>query len=438
MKILFKIILILFFVLPTKSVLASNDNISHVAHVPMDMMILTGTGEYLKSSIENAHSNGAKLLVITLDTPGGMLHVSQDMVQQILNAPLPVVVFVAPKGGTATSAGVFITLAGHVAAMSPGTSIGAAHPVQGDGKNIESDMRAKAENMTIAMVRAISEARGRNVEWAEKSVKESASVTEQEALKLNVIDLIAEDIPDLLEKLKGRKIKVGQNEMVLDDYSKLPLHEYQISFRDKAINVLADPNIAALLWLGATTGITLELYNPGAILPGVVGVICLLLALLVSSVIPISQGGLLLFILGAMLLALEVYVGSGILGFGGLVALSLGAVYLIDIQQAPDMTVSLELILPIILLAAGFLIFAAREVRKAYRKNPSTGVNSLIGQQGVAAEKIADKGRIFINGEYWNTRKSEDQPGIIEKGDKVEVISSEQGLELIVRKVNNS
>lgn len=407
----------------------------YVAVASMDMMILPGTAEYLKSSIAEAHASGAKALIVTLDTPGGMLQTSQEMVQELLNAPLPVIVYVHPSGGAATSAGVFITLAAHIAAMAPGTSIGAAHPVAGDGKDIEGDMRTKAENMTIAMVRSISQERGRNVEWAEKSVKESSSITEQEALKLGVIDVVAEDIPDLLRKIAGKKVVVQREEVTLEDYSALPVKDFAMNVRDQAINVLANPSIAALLWLGATTGITLELYNPGAIIPGMVGAICLVLALLVTSVIPISQGGLVLLILGAVLIAMEVYIGSGILGVGGLVSLTLGALYFVDVDLAPGMSVSLEMLLPVIALMGLLFFYIAAEGRKALRAEPSTGNEGMIGDFGTAVENIVDGGRVFVNGEYWNAVRAPDQEGIIEKDARVQVVAVQDGLALVVKKV---
>ena len=409
----------------------------HVAVITMDMMILPGTGAYLSAAIKTAHESGAKVLVVLLNTPGGMLQTSQEMVQELLNAPLPVVVYVHPGGGTATSAGVFITLAGHIAAMAPGTSIGAAHPVAGDGKDIEGDMRAKAENMTIAMVRSISQQRGRNVEWAEKSVKDSDSITERDALELGVIDVIADDIPALLKAITGMKVSIQQEERTLEDYSALPVQDIPMSLRDQGINVLANPSIAALLWLGATTGITMELYNPGAIFPGMVGAICLVLALLVSSVIPISHGGLVLLILGALLMALEVYVGSGILGIGGLIALTLGALYLIDVSQAPGMAVSLEVIIPAVLVMAGFLFYVATQVGKTFSKPLETGSEGIIGDEGTAVENIATTGRVFVNGEYWRAERSPAEERIIEKGARIVVESLQDGLVVVVRRVKD-
>ncbi len=404
-------------------------NNSHVAVIDMDMMILPGTQAYLEKSIDRAASSGAELLVVKLDTPGGMLNTSQEMIQIIFKAPIPVIMYVGPGGATATSAGVFITLAGHIAAMAPGTSIGAAHPVSGDGKDIEGDMREKVEQMTMAMVRSVAEQRGRNVEWAEKAVKESSSITEKEALDLKVIDLIAEDIPALLKQLKGFKIKVDNQEVELEDYSNLPVQEYEISVTDQAVNVLANPNIAALLWLGATAGISLEIYNPGSIIPGVVGVICLILALAVSQIIPINQGGLLLLIVGALLITAEFYVTSGILGFGGIVAIVLGALWLVDVAQAPNLQVSLEVIMPVALIIGGMMLWIVSSGARALKRQSSTGNEGLIGMTGIVTKNVSASGKVFVNGEYWNATSSS---GLIEKGAEVRIIRVQEGLVLEV------
>lgn len=417
---------------PSPVTMAGQD--PYVAVADMKMMMLPGTAAFLEKSIDEAALSGAKLLIVRLSTPGGMLTSTQQMVQDIFRSPIPVVIYVSPAGGTATSAGVFITLAAHVAAMAPGTSLGSAHPVQGDGKDIGGDMREKAEQMAIALIKSIAEERGRNVSWAEKAVKESSSITEKEALKLSVVDLVAENIPDLLRQLAGRSVKLEQGSVVLEDYSKLPLRSFEMSFKDRAVNVLANPNIAALLWLGATTGISLELYNPGAILPGVVGVICLILALAVSEVIPLSQGGILLFVFGALLIGLELYVPSGILGIGGIIAMVLGAIYLVDVSKAPDLAVAYEYIVPVVVLFGGFMLFVATAAVKALGRRATTGAEGLVGQHGTAISNFTEKGKVLINGELWNATSSS---GIIEKDAAVKVIAVQDGLLLAVRKISD-
>ena len=403
-----------------------------VAVIDMNMMILPGTSSYLQESIERASAQGAKALVVRLDTPGGILETSQQMIQAIFEAPLPVIIYVSPNGATATSAGVFITLPGHVAAMAPGTSIGAAHPVMGDGKDIQGDMRTKAENMTMAMVRSIAERRGRNVAWAEQAVKESASITANEALKMSVVDIVAEDLDDLLKQVRGKEVSVNNQNVILEDLSSLPRRNFGMSFNQQFVNVLANPNVAAILWLAATTGISLELYNPGAILPGLVGVICLILALAVSQIIPVSQAAVALIVLGAVLIGAELYKGTLILGIFGLICMVLGSVYLIDVGQAPGMGVALELIIPMAALFGGLLLWGAYNSFVVLRKRPSTGSEGLIGMTGQAVSNVSQGGKVFVNGEYWNAYVKD---GVIEKGSSVQVKAMRDGLTIEVAKV---
>lgn len=407
-----------------------------VAVIDMKMMIAPGTLAFLEKSLEKAETDGAKALIVKLDTPGGMLNTTQEMTQTIFSSKIPIFIYVAPSGGAAISAGVFITLAGHIAAMSPGTSIGAAHPVTGEGKDIEGDMRAKTENMTIAMVKSISEQRGRNVEWAEKAVKDSSSATDEEALKLKVIDIVATDVGDLLKQAAGKKVTIGKDEIELGDYSGLRREIYEIEFRDKMVNVLANPNIAALLWLGATTGLSLELYNPGAIFPGVVGIICLILALAVSQIIPISQGGVLLMIVGALLIGAEIYVGSGILGFGGLIAMVLGALYLVDVTQAPGMAVSPEIVIPLAVVMGGTLLYVMSVVLRDLKGRRVTGKEGMIGMIGRVVDPVTsdDEGRVFLNGEYWKAVLAEGEEGELTPDTDIVVVAEQSGLVLEVKR----
>jgi len=402
-----------------------------VAVINMNMMILPGTQSHLEHAINRAAAEGAKALVVALDTPGGVLQTTQYMVQAIFSSPVPVMVYVSPSGASAASAGVFITLAAHVAAMAPGTSMGAAHPVSGTGANIESDMRTKAENITVAMMKSISEQRGRNAEWAEKSVRESTSFTPAEAIDKKLVDFIASDIDELLRKAAGKQVLMGASPTVLGDYSALPRVRYEMQFKDKVVNVLANPNVAALLWLGATTGLTLELYNPGAIVPGVVGIICLLLALGVSQVLPISSAGVMLIIVGALLIATEMYAASGVLGLGGVVAMVFGVIYLIDESLAPGLTVTLWFVIPLAAVFGAFVLLAMREVSSAYRRRRATGQEGMVGCRGTAIEPVTDEeGRVYVNGEYWRAVRSRDETGAIEKDAPVEVTGMRCGLVL--------
>jgi membrane-bound serine protease (ClpP class) len=429
-KFLMLLVAIVLFATPGISV-GAEPTPGHVAIIAMDMAILPGTSEYLKESVQKATVAGAKIAVVTLDTPGGLLDTTQEITQFMFKSPIPIVIYVSPSGSTATSAGVFITMAAHVAAMAPGTSIGAAHPVTGEGKDIEGDMRAKAENATVSMAKTLAEQRGRNADWVEKAVKSSESITEKEAVKLKVVDLIAEDVGDLLRKMKGREVKLEHETVTLGDYSSLPQVNYEISFRQKAINVLANPNVAALLWLGATTGFSIELYNPGLILPGVVGAVCLVLALAVSQVIPISEGAVALLVLGSLLIGLELFIPSGILGVGGVIAIVLGAIYLVDVSQAPGLSVSLPLVAGIAGAIGLALLYIVMTAVRVLRQPATTGNEGLVGQRARVYQNFSGRGTVFVNGETWAAELAE---GIAEKDSFVVVLSVKPGLVLEVKK----
>lgn len=404
----------------------------HVAVMDMEMGIFPGTSDYLTSVVEEAPTRGAVAILVHLDTPGGLLQASQDMVKILFESKIPVIMYVSPTGATATSAGVFITMASHVAAMAPGTTIGAAHPVQSDGKNIESDMRSKAENMTIAMVKSLSEQRGRNAAWAEKAVKESASITESEAVKLKVVDFVAKDSAELLKILSGRKIKMGDKVVELKNLDSLPLVKYEMSLKQRTVNGLSDPSIVQILWLAATTGLSIELYNPGLIFPGVVGIICLILALAAYQVIPINLGGILLMVAGTLMIGAELFIPSGVLAIGGVIALVLGSIYLVDLSQMPGITINLVYVSSIAVVIGGTMAAITTAVVKSQRRKLVTGGDSLVGLVGKAAENISAKGRLFVNGEYWKATCSN---GIIEKGAQAKVVAVKPGMILEVEKI---
>lgn len=396
-------------------------------------MIAPGALQYLKRGIAEAEAQKADALVVKLNTPGGMLNTAQEMIQAIFQSSVPVIIYVSPSGGTATSAGVFITMAGHVAAMAPGTSIGSAHPVMGDGKDIEGDMRKKAENMTVALVKSIAEQRKRNADWAEKSVTESVSITASDALRMGVVDLVAKDLDELLAGVRGKEVKLPGGTAVLPDLGQARRTDLSLSVSERLINTLAEPNILALLWLGATTGLSIELYSPGAILPGVVGVICLILALLVSQVIPVSYGAVLLLVVGVFLIALEIKVTSGILGIGGLVSIVLGSIYLIDSSKAPGMAVNMSIVLPAAIGVGVLLLAVVYAAARVQRKKRTTGFEGLIGQHGTAKETVAKTGTVFVNGELWQATVNS---GVIQKDELVEVVGVADGLTLEVRKIS--
>ncbi len=401
-----------------------------VAHVPIRMMILPGTAHYLEESIERATKEGAKAVVVTIDTPGGMLTSSQEMVQTLFRSTIPVIIFVAPSGATATSAGVFITLAGHIAAMAPGTTIGAAHPVSGDGKDIEGDMRAKVENFASALVRSIAQERQRNIEWAEDAVKKSLSITDQEAIKKGVIDLVAPDIPSLLKSLKGRSITLKGSKHELEDLSQAEIRIYQMSIRDEVVNVLANPTVLALLWMAATTGISIELYNPGLIFPGVIGAISLVLALAMSQIIPVSQGAVLLLVLGGTLLTFELFVASGILGVGGILSLLLGALYLFEVDGSLGFEVNRSVLLGAALAIGVVFLLIGSALTRIKTQRRKTGKEGLIGARAVVIDHREEGLLVRVNGEIWKAQMVGDAP--VEPQSVVRIVEVLPGLVLKV------
>ncbi len=403
----------------------------HIVVIPTDMLILPGTAHLIEGAVRSAESSGAKLVIIELSTPGGMLTSTQAIVQTLLTSRVPVVVYVSPAGGTATSAGLFVTMAAHVAAMAPGTTIGAAHPVGGQGENVEGDMRAKIENATLSMVRSIANERGRNAEWAEKAVKESASATAAEAATLSVVDLVATSRAELLRQIAGRTIKTAAGTTVLEDYSALPVTVEELSLRGRVVNVLANPSVIALLWVGASAGLGVEIYNPGLILPGVVGLLCLLAALSVSEVIPITAMGVTFLVAGGLLLALEIIVPSGALAIGGIIAIALGALTLIDVAQAPDLFVAYSAIAPALLVLAGIVLTIGWKIAATRRQRPSVGFGALTGQSGEVVEARGRGCRVRVRGELWLASASEGEE--FQVGDRV-IVASHEGNVLIVKK----
>lgn len=384
--------------------------------------INAGTADYIGESIRKAPSQGVSVVVLEMDTPGGFLQATRSIVKSILNAEVPVLVFVAPSGARAGSAGVFITLAGHIAAMSPGTNIGAAHPVTGGGKDPEATggkhLAKKIENDTVAFVAAIAKQRHRNVAWARKAVLESDSVTSDEALSLKVIDLIAANTQDLLQKVDGRVVRVGQRDVRLRTKT-LTIEHKQMTLKQGVVNFFADPNIAYFLLTFGMLGIVMEIYHPGAIFPGVFGAICLFLSFVAMQVLPINYGGLALMGLGLLLLVAELFTPTfGVLFLGGLISLAVGSIFLID-SPDPNLRISLYVILPTLgamaLMLGGILV----AVFRTYRRPVFSGVGSLVGREGLAYSEIVGEGKVFIDGELWNAHGK----GVIPKGARVRVVA---------------
>jgi membrane-bound serine protease (ClpP class) len=357
--------------------------------------------EYLHDALASAQSSGAQALILKLDTPGGLDTSMRLMVKDITGSPLPVIVFVAPSGGRAASAGVFITMAAHVAVMSPGTNIGAAHPVAMGSGEMDKTMKEKVENDSVAYIKSIAEQHGRNVTWAEDAVRKSVSATEQEALKLKIVDVIAEDIPALLKQLNERKIAVLNGSVTLTTES-TTLREFPMGIRLELLKALSDPNIAYLLMTIGTIGILAELYNPGAILPGVVGAISLILAFYSLQSLPINYAGVLLLILGIVFFILEATVTSyGLLAIGGVVSMTFGSLMLIK-SDAEFFQISWAVIIPVIITTAAVSLFIVGMGVRAMRRPPQTGSEGMIGSIGIAKTALHPDGKLAIHGELWD------------------------------------
>jgi len=393
-----------------------------------DGVINPVAAEYLTQAIEDAGKEGAQALVIRLDTPGGLDTSMRMIVKEMSASKVPIIVYVSPSGARAASAGVFITLAAHIAAMAPGTNIGAAHPVSMGGGEMDKEMKKKVENDSAAYIKSIAEKRGRNVQWAEDAVRQSVSATETEALKLKIIDLLADDLPALLAAVNGREVETATGKRILRTRS-AAVKEIPMTGRLKILNALSDPNIAYILMLLGIYGLIFELSNPGAILPGVVGAICLVLAFYSFQTLPINYAGLLLILLAIVFFIAEIKVPSyGMLTVGGFVAMILGSLMLVKTDM-PYMQISWWVILPTAVATAAFFMGVVGMAWKAHQQKPVTGIEGFIGASGTAKTEINTKGLIQIHGELWEAESAEP----IRDGEAIEVTGIE-GLKLRVRR----
>jgi len=383
-----------------------------------------GSALFVIRGIEEAPGLDAELVVLRLDTPGGLASSMRSIVKAIMNSPVPVAVYVSPRGAGAASAGVMVTVAGHVAAMAPGTNIGAAHPVAAGGKDIQEEMSRKVVNDMASYGRGIAEERGRNGEWVEKAIRESVSITAEEALELKVVDLVAENLDALLQRLDGREVQVSGETRVLATAG-LERVPFQPGFRDKVLRTISDPSIAYILMMIGLAGLYFELSNPGAILPGVIGAISLILAFFSFQTLPVNYAGLLLILLAVVLFIAEIKVTSyGLLSVGGLISLTLGSIMLFE-----DVGVPMRVILPTVALVGGFFIVVAALALRAYRARPRGGTEGLLGETGVVRTRLDPEGLVFVHGETWRARADEE----IEPDERVEVVEV-QGLRLRVRR----
>lgn len=377
--------------------------------------ISPGTAEFIKNSIEKAEAEEAACIIIELDTPGGLAESMRLIIQDILGSQVPVVVYVSPAGARAASAGVMITMAADVAAMAPSTNIGAAHPVGAGGKDISGKMSEKVINDMVAHAKSVAEERGRNKEWVEQAIRESVSVTETEALKENIIDLIAKDTDDLIQQLKGRKIK-GKGVITLDNAEKVIVKP---SLRTKILKTISNPNIAYILLMIGFAGLYFELSHPGAIFPGVIGGIALVLAFFALQTLPVNYAGILLIILAIIFFIMEMKISSyGLLSVAGIVSLLLGSLMMFK-DTGPDMRLSLKVLLPTIILISGFFVFVAGLVFRAQMAKPTTGTKGLVGEIGMVKKALTPEGKVFVHGELWNAKAEK----AIDEGAKVRVVN---------------
>jgi membrane-bound serine protease (ClpP class) len=399
----------------------------------VDGIIHPVSSEFMRSAIARADADGAALIIFTLHTPGGLLDSTRDINNAIIAAKTPVAVFVGPAGNRAASAGFLITMAADIAAMAPGTHIGAAHPVAGNGEKIDDVMAKKMSSDTAAYARTIAAQRGRNVPLVEQAVVESRSFTEQEAIGATppLIDVIATDVSDLIKKLDGRKVRRFNGETVTLKLANADVRNMEMTFAQRVLNAIAHPQIAYLLLTLGTLGLTIELWSPGAVVPGVAGGICLLLAFFALQVLPVSYAGVMLILLGFVLLILEVKVTShGVLAVGGISSLFLGSLMLID-SPLPELQIGLRLIVPMTATLAGILLFLVALGVKAQGQPSVTGESGMLHAPGEALTPIepGGTGRVAAHGEIWNATASEP----VQAGDRV-VITGINGLLLTVKR----
>jgi membrane-bound serine protease (ClpP class) len=387
------------------------------------------SAKHIVNAIDRADQAGAPLIVIRLDTPGGLDVSMRQIIDKMLNCRTPVAAFVGPSGARAASAGFLITIVADVAAMAPGTNIGAAHPVSGMGGEMDEVMSKKVTSDAAAYIRSKAEQRGRNVEMAEKAVVESRSFTEKEALEAGLVDLIVNDVAELIDVLDGRRIRrFDGSELTLDLEGQRAV-PVRMTWDQEVLSAIARPEILFLLLMGALAGLGTEISHPGLIFPGVIGLLCLILFLFASQIIPVTGAGILLILVAVALFIAEVKVTSyGLLSVAGIVSMVLGGMMLVD-APIPEMRVSLETLLPAVLLMAAWTIFLVRLVVIAQRRRATTGNAGMVGLRGEARTELAPGGWIVVSGEVWKAVANE----VVEAGSPV-TVESVEGLTLRVRK----
>ncbi len=386
--------------------------------VTVDGIINPAVAEFIAASISRSAAEGAECLIIRMDTPGGLDLSMRSIIKEMMGAGIPVIVYVSPAGARAASAGALITMAADVAAMAPGTNIGAAHPVSLGGGKMEDEMASKVENDAAAYAESIAAKRNRNKEWAVKAVRESVSIPENEALKIKVIDLIAADLDDLLRQLDGRKITTAAGVTILETEG-IEVNEIEMGLREKVLDTLSNPNIAYILMMVGLLGLYFELSNPGAIFPGIIGGISLILAFFAFQTLPVNYAGILLIILALILFILEIKVTSfGMLTVGGVISLTLGSLMLFDSSAAPFARLSFEVLIPVVSITSACCIAIVYLAVRAYRRKPATGSEGIVGEIGISKSAIDPEGKVFVHGEYWNALSDD----VIPAGTAVKVV----------------
>jgi len=382
----------------------------------LDATINPATADFIHRAIEKAKTDQATCLLIHLNTPGGLLKSTRVIVSDILESNVPVIVYVSPGGAHAGSAGVFITMAAHIAAMAPGTNIGAAHPVSTQGQ-MDTIMSEKATNDAMAFIRTIAAKRERNVEWAAQAVRSSVSITEKEALENNVINLIAANEQELLNNIDGKTVTVSTGTTVLHTKN-ASVEVLEMGWGEKMLNILSDPNVAYILFLLGLYGLIFELYNPGAIFPGIIGGICIILALYTMHTLPVNYAGLALIVFGIILFLLEIKIVShGLLAIGGVISLLLGSMMLIRTNQAWSIaSLSWSVIITAVGISSLFFLFVVGMGLKAQRAKPVTGLEAMIGEIGHAISELNPAGTVRMHGEIW---RAISPAGLIPEGKKV-------------------
>jgi membrane-bound serine protease (ClpP class) len=405
----------------------SNENIVYV--VTLSGIINPVASEFLSKNITKANEMNAEAIVIELDTPGGLMDSMRDIIKAMSASEVPVVVYVSPDGARAASAGAFITIAAHVAAMAPQTNIGAAHPVNAGGGQMDETMADKVTNDAVAYIKSLAKAHGRNEVWAEDAVRKSISSTADEALNENVIDLVSPSLDALLTEIDGRVVQTAAGEVTLHTKGAKVVRE-EMGLRHRILDLISNPNIAYMLMMLGFYGLFFELTNPGAVFPGVVGGISLILAFYAFQSLPVNYAGVLLILLAIVMFVLETQSPTfGALAIGGIISMVLGSIMLFD-KAGPLFRVSISVILTTTGITAGFFVIVVGLVIRAYKRKPATGSEAMVGLEGKANSDVTSKGgTVYLHGEIWSATSEEP----IEKGEAV-VVESNDGLRIKIKR----